>query len=223
MNRIPKIARTDIIIAVAAGVVVACIAGVMVGHVTAGTLGFVVSFLTTVGRQRQRAELKARIDNPASFHWEVVVNGVHVGALSDASYAMLEQAVFDNWRLYFAQVRNLLEMIGRFCGKLLFSVPVMLFWLGVAVIAFVPNSAVAVLEAMRTAPSSELISAFAHWAPGIAMVAAVPMCLLAVLAAPRFGYENQFQAALGGAVRRRLRVAAEGRMLLVPVHAFHPA
>lgn len=223
MNCIPKIARTDIIIAVVSGVVVACIAGAMVGHVAAGALGFVVAFLTTAGRQRQRAELQARIDNPASLHWEVVVNDVRVGALSDANYAMLEQAVFDNWRLYVAQVQNLVEMVGHFSGKLLFSVPVTLFWLGVAVIAFDPNSAVAVLDAMRTAPSSELIGAFAHWAPGIATVVAVPMCLFAVLAAPRFGYENQFQAALGAAVRRRVQAAAEGRMLLVPVHAFRPA
>jgi len=223
MNRIPKIARTDIVISVVSGAVVASIAGAMVGHVAAGALGFVVAFLTTAGRQRQRAELKARIDNPASLHWEVVVNDVRVGSLSDPHYAMLEQAVFDDWRLYFAQMRNLVEMIGRFSGNLLFSVPVTLFWLGVAVFAFDPNSAVAMLDAMRTAPSSELIGAFARWAPGVAMVVAVPMCLFAILAAPRFGYENQFQAELGAAVRRRVQAAAEGRMLLVPVHVFRPA
>jgi len=218
-----SISRTDIAIAAVSGVLVACIAGALVSHMAAGALGFVVAFLTTTGRQRQRAELQARIDNPSPLQWEVVVNHVRVGALSDAHYATLERAVFDDWRLYFAQARNLVEVCGRAGVKLMFAVPVAAFWLSIAVVAFDPSSASAVIDAVRTASPAEIITAVGRYAHGVSIFVAVPMCVLALVAAPRFGYENQFQSALGAAVRCRVQAAAEGRMMLVPVQALRPA
>jgi len=218
-----KISLADIAVALASGALVACIAGVMVGDLAAGTLGFVVAFLTSVGRQRQRAARQARIDNPAALQWDVVVNDVRVGVLSDAHYAALENAVVDDWRLYFAQARNLVEVCGRAGVKLMFAVPVALFWLGITVVAFDPSGASAVVDAVRTAPSADIITAIGRYARGVSVLVAVPMGVIALVAAPRFGYENQFQAALGAAVRRRMLTAAEGRMLLIPVPALRPA
>ncbi|MFJ1470236.1 hypothetical protein [Massilia orientalis] len=223
MKSIPKIARIDIAVAVVSGVLVACITGAMVSDLAAGALGCVVAFLTMTGHQRQRAALQARIDNPAALHWEVVVNDVLVGTLADAHYAALETAVLDDWRLYLAQARNFAEVCSRAGGKFLFAVPVTLFWLGIAVVAFDPHSAVAVIDAVRTTPSTEIISAFGPIVRSLVAIVAVPMGVYALLAAPSFGYENQFQAELGAAVRRRVQAAAAGRMLLVPVQALRTA
>lgn len=223
MNSTPKIVSVDIVVAVVSGAVVACVAGAMVGHLSGGFLGFLVALLTMTGRQRQGAQLQARIDNPAAFQWEVVVNDVHVGTLSDAHYAGLERVVLDDWRVYFAQARNLAEVAGRAAGTLLLAVPLTLFWLGIAIVAFDPHSATAVIDAVRTVPSAEISAAVGRYGPSVVALVAVSMCLSALVTGPRFGYENQFQAALGAAVRRRVQAAAEGRMLLVPVLALRTA
>lgn len=223
MKSIPKIARIDIAVAVVSGALVACIAGAMVADLAAGALGFVVAFLTTTGRQRQRAALQARIDNPAGLSWEVVVNDVRVGTLADAHYAAIERGVLDDWSLYFAQARNVAEVCSRAAGKLLFAVPMTLFWLWIAVVAFDPHSAVAVIDAVRSAPSAEIVAAFGRYVPGIVALVAVSLYSSALVTGPRFGYENQFQAAVGAAVRRRVQAAVEGRMLLVPVQELRTA
>ena len=223
MKSIPKIARIDIVIAVVSGALVACVAGAMVGHMSGGFLGFLVAFLTMTGRQRQRAQLQARTDNPAALQWEVVVNDVRVGTISDAHYAGLELSVLDNWGVYFAQARNLAEVAVRAAGTLLFAVPLTLFWLAIAVVVFDPHSATAVIDAVRTAPSVEISTVLGRYVPVVVVLVAVSMCLSALVAGPRFGYENRFQAELGAAVRRRVQAAAAGRMLLVPVQALRTA
>lgn len=201
------------------GVLAACMAGVGLGHVAGGAVGFVVAFVTAVGRQRQRAALQSRIDKPALLHWDVVVNNVRVGALSDAQYAGLEKAVLDDWRLYGAQAVNLAKVVVRTAEMLIFAVPVTLFWLGLAVAIFDPKDAAVIVQGLRTASPAEIVAAVAHWAPTWLVSAAVLMSMFALLASPRLGYENKFNAELGEAVRRRLRVAAVGRLMLVPVPA----
>lgn len=198
------------------GALAACIAGVALGHVAGGLVGFVVALVTAIGRQRQRAALQARIDNPAALHWDVVVNNVRVGALSDAHYARLEKAVLDDWRLYLAQAVNLVKVVVRTAEMLIFAVPVTLFWLGLAMAVFDPTDAAAVVQGLRTASPGEIVAVVAHWAPAGLIWAVVLMSMFALLASPRLGYENKFQAELGEAVRRRLRVVAVGRMMLVP-------
>lgn len=222
MHPILKIARIDIIIAVLSGAAVACIAGALVGDLAAGALGFAVAFLTTTGRQRRRAALQVRIDSPDALQWEVVVNDILVGTLSDAHYAALEKAVFDDWRLYFAQGLNLVEVCSRAARTLLFAGPVALFWLAIAVVAFDPHGAAAIIDTVRIAPSVEVVAAVGRYVPVLAGIATVPMCLFGLVTATRFGYEDQFQAELGAAVRRSVQAAAEGRMLLVPIRALRP-
>lgn len=201
------------------GVIAACTAGAALGHVSGGLVGFAVAFVTAVGRQRQRAALQSRIDKPASLQWDVVVNNVRVGALSDAHYAGLEKAVLDDWRLYGAQAFNLVRVAVRTVEMLIFAVPVTLFWLGLAIAIFDPKDAAAILQGLRTASPAEIVAAVAHWAPTWLVSVTVLMSMFALLASPRLGYENKFKAELGEAVRRRLRVAAVGRMMLVPAPA----
>lgn len=226
MKNVLTIGRLDFATAAVSflsGALAACMAGIALGHVAGGAVGFVVAFVTAVGRQRQRAALQSRIDKPASLHWDVVVNNVRVGALSDAHYAGLEKAVLDDWRLYWAQGVNLVKVVVRSAEMLIFAVPVTLFWLGLAMAIFDPRDAAAVVESLRAASPAEIVSAVAHWAPAGLVGAVYLMSMFALLASPRLGYENKFKAELGEAVRRRLHVAAVGRMTLVPAFGANPA
>ena len=207
---------TSVVVSFLSGVLAACMGGVALGHAAGGVIGFGVAFVTAVGRQRQRSSLLSRIDNPAAVQWDVVVNDVRVGVLSDAHYAGLEKAVLDDWRLYLAQAVNFVKVGVRAAEMLIFAVPVTLFWLGLGMAIFDPKEAASVVQSLRAASPADIVAAIAHWAPAGLVGAVVLMSMYALLASPRLGYENKFRTKLGEAVRRRLHVAAEGRTMLIP-------
>lgn len=101
-NLITKLNLADGIVGLLAGVPVAMLACAVFGDI-GGVLGAFVAFLATVGSQRQRAAFQVRIDTPAPLDWEVVINKVRVGSISDCDYAALAKAVHEDWRVYWAQ------------------------------------------------------------------------------------------------------------------------
>jgi hypothetical protein len=175
------------------------------------------------GRQRQRADFQGRIDGPATGYWGVVIDNVSVGVLSDPQYATLEEAVFENPRLYVAQAWNVVTVGMRVGAALLVLGSVGIFVLGIAAAAFDPARAATVVAIAHATPLTENLAVVSHGIARITPFIALPICLLGLLGAPRFGYENKFQVELGAAVRRRLSVPAGGQMMLVPAPALRSA
>lgn len=214
-NTITKLNLADVTVGFLTGFPVAAFACLLFGGI-GGVLGAVVAFLATTDSQRRRAALQLRIDTPAAFTWEVVINKVRVGSIADCDYAALEKAVHGDWRVYWAQGRNLFKVGVRAAEMLVFAVPVVLFWVALAFIFFDPESAATVAEGLRTAPGSEMVAAVERYATTVTLFLIVTMCLSAMLARTRLGYENMFRAEFGEAVRRSVQVAAVGRLELVP-------
>lgn len=214
-NTTTKFNLADVTVGFLTGVPVAAFACLLFGGI-GGVLGAVAAFLASTGSQRQRAAIQLRIDTPASLHWEVVINNVRVGSIADCDYAALEKAVHGDWRVYWAQGRNLVKVGVRAVEMLLFAVPASLFWLALLLVFFNPESAVAVTEGLRAASSSEIVAAVERYTTGVMIVFVLLMGVFVSIASPRLGYENMFRAELGEAVRRRVQAAAQGRLELVP-------
>lgn len=214
-NTITKLNLADVAVGVLTGVPVAAFACLLFGGI-GGVLGAFVAFLATTGSRRQRAALQLRIDTPAPLNWEVMINKVRVGWIADCDYAALEKAVHGDWRVYWAQGRNLVKVGVRAAEMLVFAVPVALFWVALALVFIDPESAAAVAEGLRAAPGSEIVAAIERYTTGVMIFFVVLMFLFAAIASPRLGYDNMFRTELGEAVRRRVQTAALGRLELVP-------
>lgn len=215
-STLKNLSRGDLATGAITGLIVACVIGLMADPVFGLGMGVIAALVASSGRQGQRAALQQRIDRPAAMVWEVMVNNVRVGQLSDATYARYEKAVHEDWRVYSAQLANLAKVCMRAGEMLLFAVPISLVWIVLAIIVIDPAAAASVVEALRAAPASELISAIERSMSVVMFIFAITMFMFAALASPRLGYVNQFTRELNDVVRRHVRVAAEGRMMLVP-------
>lgn len=215
-QRLNKLNRADVTIGVLTGVMVGFVASLVFGPLGGFLGGAFAAYTAAAGIQRQRAALQLRIDNPTAINWDVAVNKVHVGTISDAEYAGLEMSVLADWRVHCAQGRNLATVGMRIINMLIFAVPIALFWLALGLVLVDPEAAANVAEALRAAPGSEIVAAVDRYAR-IAMLAfALGVLMLAFVASPRLGYRNVFRDELGEAVRRRVRAAAVGRLVLTP-------
>lgn len=208
--------RGDVAVGGLLGGLAACVGGIVVGP--AGlVLGVALGLGVAMERRRQRSALQARIDNPAPVEWDVVIERVNVGTLSDAGLAELEKGVLEDWRVYRSQALNLLGTAIRAAQMLAWLVPVALFWVALAAAVVSPEAfrgAVGDLGAM-----TGMVSAIAHVVLPATAILWVVLIAVAVGFYPCLGYVNMFGAETARAVRRRVRVVAGGRMMLVP----HPA
>lgn len=217
-NSTPKLNHADVAVGVLTGMPVAGFASLLFGAFGV-ILGAFVGFLAAGGSKRQRDALQQRIDAPAPMHWDVVINKVRVGSISDSDYAGLERAVHSDWRVFYAQGRNLFKVGVRAAEMLIFAVPVALFWVVLAIIFVDPESAAAMAESLRSLPGGEIVAAVERYTAGVLLFFVIIMFLFAMVASPRLGYENIFRSTLGEAVRRRVQAPSMGRLVLVPCPA----
>jgi len=222
-SKLKNLSRGDVATGAITGLIAACVTGLMADAIFGMGMGAIAALAAASGRQGQHAALQARIDRPAARVWEVLVNDVRVGQLSDDTYARYEKAVHEDWRVYRAQLANLAKVVARAAEMLLFAVPISLVWIGLAIVLIDPVAAASVVEALRAAPAAELIGAVERSLSFVTFIFVIVMILFAALASPRLGYVNQFTRELNFVVRRHVRVAAEGRMILVPFPSPVPA
>ncbi len=86
----------------------------------------VLSLCTAVSDDRR---LRARITQPQPWIWEIVVNDVPVGTISDGQYAALLRGVLRNWRVAAEQLVYSLKWATVLAGKMVLISPLVLFWL----------------------------------------------------------------------------------------------
>lgn len=73
--------------------------------------------------------LRARIRQPKAWIWQIVVNDVPVGTISDGQYAALLRGVLRNWRVAAEQLVYSLKWATVLAGKMVLTSPLVLFWL----------------------------------------------------------------------------------------------
>lgn len=177
--------------------------------------GALLGYATAVTRRKYMAALLARVESSDGPDWDVELNGVNVGKISDSDYAAIRQKVFRDGRLYVAQLLNCGRVLMRVFDSMLMTVPVLAFW-GLLVVAFVsPETCTEALNELRTATPPS-IAKFASFLFTIMMALGLMSAgLSASLTGARFGFVNRFGEATTGILRRRLHVAAEGDIVLV--------
>lgn len=154
--------------------------------------------------------LTARIEAKDAFSWDVVGNQVKVGLISDSDYALIRQRVFSDGQVYIAQVLNLLRVALNSFDYCYRAIPIGLFWVGVALALFSPETISSVLAALQGATAESIKQAIPMAGSVLALMMIVSVAFHWMLGLSRFGFINRFDEAVNAQVRKHCGVAAEG-------------
>lgn len=94
-----------------------------------GILAGVLAILTLFTAVSVDRRLHARITQRRPWLWQIAVNDVPVGTITDGQYAALLRGVLRNWRVAVEQLMSSLKWAAVLAGKMALVSPVVLFWL----------------------------------------------------------------------------------------------
>lgn len=184
------------------------------GPYLAGPAALALIIVADRGRAKYMRALAARIEAKDSFAWDVVINQVKVGSISDAEYALIRARVFSDVRVYVAQVVNLLRVAFNSFDYCYRAIPLGIFWVGVSLAFFSPETTSNVLAALQHATPSDMRNAVGTAGSMLAIMMVLSVTFHWMFGLSRFGFINRFDEAVGTAVRRSCGVVAEGSIVL---------
>ena len=158
--------------------------------------------------------LTDRIEAKGGFSWDVAVNQVKVGSILDADYALIRHRIFSDVRVYVAQVLNILRVALSSFDYCYRAIPLGLFWVGVALAVFSPETISSVLAALQGATAESIKHAVSMAGSLLALMMILSVAFHWTTGLSRFGFVNRFDEAVGIAVRKHCGVAAEGSVVL---------
>lgn len=162
---------------------------------------------------KRKKALEQRAHSTDGVVWQVQVNGMTVGEISDADYASIQRAVYFRPRVYWTQFVNIVNVGLRVADYLFMAIPLSVFWAGLGCFVFAPDLFAEVLSSIQTITPAQVVEAIPLLLNVLAVVTAMVVAIHVVIGR-RFGFVNQFDRACGYMVRRAVGCAAEGDVLL---------
>lgn len=183
-----------------------------------GVLGGAVTwYAAAMARHAYIAALQTRAAAGAlgGVLWDVELNGVKVGSVSDADYAAICLQAASDWRNYMAQILNIGRVVMSMFESLIVGVPVMVFWSAILAAIFAPDALATCLAELRSATPAQLAAAAGVAARVLAIGGALLTAGVATgLLGTRCGFMNCFGEAAASMLRRKVGAAAEGHVVL---------
>lgn len=186
--------------------------GLIAVPLLAGSLVFGALFALS----RYDAHLVARMSNASSFAWEVRMNGVKIGLITDSQYAAMQRSVYGDGRLLVAQVLNMGRVVVNLAGKVFVGAPLLLFWLLAAASIATPQSLADAVRGWHAADLAAQAEALRVLFNLGALVSVLSVSIMFAMGY-RFGFRNHYGEALAGMLRRRCDVPAVGDVDLYKV------
>lgn len=90
--------------------------------------------------------LQARTTKPQPWIWEIAVNDVPVGTITDGQYAAILRGVLRNWRVAVEQLVSSLKWAAVLAGKMVLISPLVLFWLLALLVITFPDESMPVVQ-----------------------------------------------------------------------------
>ena len=164
---------------------------------------------------RLDANYSNRIEANEAKFWDVWMNGVKVGSIADADYAMRQQLAFRDGRNALAQLLNAGRVAMNVLGKVYISVPLIMFWGALAIAAFTPESFKATVQEFQKADSEVMLSSALVLLKLVVTIASMIIGLMASFG-HRFGFTNCYSTDVSRLLRIHCNVPAEGDISLRP-------
>ncbi|MDH0687046.1 hypothetical protein N5D09_02955 [Stutzerimonas stutzeri] len=163
-------------------------------------------------RSRVAAGYEKRINAEAPLNWEVKVNGVAVGHLSDADYAKLQKRVHQEPAVAVAQGKNFLKVAMNVFSMYLTAIPLALFWGSVLMLVISPESVQEVAAQMVQADTTQLTAGLTSTLQTLTILLVISMVGVAPIFGQRFGAQDEYRKAVGELIRAHCKTPAEGRI-----------
>lgn len=158
-------------------------------------------------------KLDQELQAPSSATYDAYVNEVFVGELSDDDYSRIKRQVLRDTRLYFAQVLNLGWVAFKAFDTFVLGIPMLAFWGLIALAYFAPESYGEILSTLQQGPDA--IRGFVNrYMELLIEVWFIALLAQGVVRGRVPGFTNAFALATTRQLRRQLRVAAEGDVIL---------
>lgn len=160
---------------------------------------------------------QATADHPAEKGWNVYMNDVLVGALSDDQYREMKQVIRKDPKNALKQVLVLGAAGLRYTcatgSHLLRDIPVIVFWVAVLTAIFSPQSYTDVLRAIELEGVSAAAKATLRYA---ALLAIIPLALRLMISATHWGDDshNVYAVALTSRIRKHFKLTAIGQLTI---------
>ncbi|MBA9859919.1 hypothetical protein [Ralstonia insidiosa] len=186
---------------------------VLLSSILAGVTGALASF----ARERHLANLEVQFRNVEELkpvNWDVVVNGVKTGEVSNADYAAIQYEVYaSNW-LWLQQAVSILKAVWRSATSTVSALPFALTWALVLGALCAPNEVLSVFSALGHATAEQITSAaqtlVAFWLVVGMVTFAAPS-----LIGGRSNWVSVFDSAIALKLRRRTGTSAVGNVTVV--------
>ena len=205
-----------IALAVAAAPVVTLISGSMWSWAGVALNAFATVALTvSVGWLIDRfdARLVARMHADASGEWEVLLNGVRLGAISDADYAAIQLAAYRDVRGAMVQVMNIGHVARTLLKAFVVGAPIGAFWLAVGLALWAPDSCLEFVNSLTAADASAIASIAAKLLQTFLFLHLVTAGLMVVLGY-RFGFRDCYADEVGKLLCQHFKTPATGEVTL---------
>ncbi|MCA7889761.1 hypothetical protein QZM25_28270 [Burkholderia contaminans] len=165
-----------------------------------------------------RGSLAERASRPAgdaaNVVWDVYLNKVHVGTISDDRLAALQDAVADNWRNMATQAINLFGVPLRMFDLFVSTVPAVAFWLILGWAMIGPDSLAQTFSDIRNSSLQELQHGVSVGLWILVNVCVMAFALRICFGGQTYGARNVYLEALSDLLRQELKVAATGSMTI---------
>jgi len=184
----------------------------------------IIAYLLLAKLSRHEATLNNRIDaGDNALVWQVTVNGVTVGTITDAHYAAIQHSIYFDIRAYLAQLINLGRVLNRIVNTWFVAIPLGVFWCVMLGYFFAPNTFVSVLSELQQATPAQIVAG-TRTLMDLLVISSIALITVGVATGHSFGFVDYFDLAIGKDVRAAVGCAAEGKTSLFTFdHATIPA
>jgi hypothetical protein len=162
------------------------------------------------------ATLLKRISSVDELLWDVKFNGVQIGKIKDSDYAAICLDILHDVHIYIRQAANIGGIMGRWCIKILFTIPVVFFWIIIGIVVFSPDRfTILIPEVRKTIAHGMGWPLFNFFMELLFFVTA---WVIIFFGRERTGFVNYFSESNKLAVQKQCGIAAaakEGKVMLV--------
>lgn len=146
--------------------------------------------------------------------WEVWMNNVRIGTVTDSEYAAMQRYAARDIRNAVAQLLNIGQVALVVFDKVLVAVPLFVFWAAIAFAVFTPDSfTTTVQEFLSAGPAAIASSIQSLLQLGISIFTVTFLCM--PIFGFRFGFKNVYEAAVNQMLRQHCKTPADGDIRLL--------
>lgn len=166
--------------------------------------------------KHQYLTLDKRITPEKTTDWDVYINNIRMGTVTDAQYASMQQRAYFDPKNGVAQLLNLAHVLQTFILKLAVAIPLGIFWMMVFSLVISPETWVETMQQLQTADTATLTStakSLHELGATITVLATLTAGIMMALGV-KFGFRNVYADAVGIMLRQHFKVHAEGEITL---------